>query len=189
MKAKLKMIILFALLLLSEQGFAGLSIGIPVPQDDIELKRSLWERADSRPQTEADFQSYFTLETSISKLSESKLLELFGPKVPMPESGFSHKVPDRDYVLPIHRPESVGFSGFGYEGDGKSYFLRIGDVGGALVFPYGREDHLSFVALYLKTDAAFIALKSLADLPARREWDKRRTSELQKFITDKLPKQ
>ena len=187
MKAKLKTIILTALVLLSAQGIAGLSIGIPAPQDDIELKRSLWNRPDSRPQTEADFKSYYTFETSILKLSESKLLELFGPKIPMPEGGYPHIVPDRDYVLPIHRPNSVGFGGLGYAGDGKSYFLRIGEIGGALVFPYGREDGLSFVALYLKTDTAFLALKSLADLPARREWDKRRTSELQKFITDKLP--
>jgi hypothetical protein len=171
--------IAFAALLLAATCQASLNLPIPLPLDDGPSKSALWTAADTVKQIEADRKPYWALEEQLRTLPESKLKALFGAsQVALPAG----------YALPIHHHSSVGLSGLGYRGQERSYFIPIADLGGVLVFPLGDKDFVSAVALYLKTDSGFIALRGSSDYPARRAWELQRTKAIRKHIQQVLSK-
>jgi hypothetical protein len=172
-------LIAFASLLLVVTCEASLLIGIPMPFDYRSAKLAIETNSITAKQIQADRQQYDAIEEQLRKLPESRLKVLFGA---------SQDTIPKGYALPAHHSDSVGFSGLGYEGGGRSYFIPIADLGGLLVFPLGRDDYVSSVTLYLKTDAGFIALRSSADYPARRAWDLRHTEVVRKHIQGVLGK-
>tara|TARA_R110002167_G_scaffold195709_2_gene398469 strand:+ start:1086 stop:1676 length:591 start_codon:yes stop_codon:yes gene_type:complete len=151
---------------------ASLLLPIPSPQDDTALKYALWQEPAVASTLETERRELYELEEVLRTLKESQLKKVFGPEKPLEDS----------YVLPFCRHTAVGFSGLGYKGELKMYFLPIGNVGGVLVFPYGDRDFVSAVALYLKTDETFQPLRKQDSLEARQEWDHRRLAELKAVI-------
>ena len=152
---------------------------IPLPLDDGAAKLAVWNAAGTTEQIKADRIPYWALEEQLRKLPESKLKALFGASVEAVPAG---------YVLPVQQHASVGFSGLGYRGQMRSYFIPIADLGGVLVYPCGDQDFISAVVLFLKTDADFIVLRTASDYPARRTWDLRRTEAMRKHIQAVLRK-
>jgi len=153
-----------------------MDIQIPSPQDDADLKYSLWQDPVIAPTLESDRKTIYELEEMLHTSKESQLKAVFGPA----------KALDDSYVLPFCRHTGVGFSGLGYKGEEKMYFLPIGDIGGVLVFPYGDRDFISAVALYLKINDTFHPLKNRTDLKARREWDRKRFAQLETAILETI---
>jgi len=171
--------ITFAALLLAATCHASLDLPIPLPLNDSPSKFALWTAAATAKQIEADRKPYWALEEQLKALPESKLKTLFGASQEMLPPG---------YALPVHHHSGVGFSGLGYRGQERSYFIPIADLGGVLVFPLGDKDFVSAVALYLKTDSDFVALRSSSDYPARRAWELQRTETIRKHIQEVLSK-
>lgn len=165
----------FAFLFLCLPAWASLSIEIPAAQDDNNLKYALWTDAKIAPDVEADRKQVYALEEHLRIMKESSLKKAFGPPVALNDS----------YVLPFSRHTAVGFSGVGYQGNEQRYFLRIGDIGGILVFPYGDQDYVSAVAIYLKADDSFIPLKAENNIADRRKWDHKKLSELSALMNNK----
>ena len=162
----------------------GSGFTLSLPFDDARSKNVLCTDAATSKQIESDRKSYYALEEQLRILPESKLQALFGvPKDVQPLTG-----PPAGYALPIHHPSGVGFSGLGYRGGMRAYFLPIGDFGGLLVYPYGAGGFIAAVVLYLKTDPEFVALLGASDYPARRAWELQRTNAVRKQIQDALSK-
>jgi hypothetical protein len=174
----------FVALLIASTCQASVLVGLTLPFDDAPSKQSLWTDAATSKQIESDRKSYYALEEQLRTLPESKLQALFGaPKDVRQLTG-----PPAGYALPVHHHSAVGFSGLGYRGDMRAYFLPIADLGGLLVFPFGDRDFTSAVVLYLKTDSEFVALHAASDYPARRAWEVSHTDRLRKYIQEALSK-
>lgn len=174
----------FTALLIASTCRASVSITLSLPFDDEASKQALWRDAGTSKQIEADRKSYYALEEQLRALSESKLQALFGAAIDVQEP----IGPLASYALPVHHHSSVGFSGLGYRGDGRAYFLPIGDFGGLLVFPFGNGKSISDLVLYLKADSEFVPLRGASDYPARRAWEVRLTERLRKQIQAALSK-
>lgn len=169
----------FLALLLATMCEASFILPIPLPFDDGPAKFALWTAAATTKQIEADRKLYYALEEQLRTLPESKLKALFGTaQVSFPLG----------YALPVHHHSAVGLSGKGYQGKERSYFIPIADLGGILVFPLGDRNFVSAIALYLKTDSAFIALHNSSDYLVRRAWELKRTEAIQKHIKEILSK-
>lgn len=166
-----------AAFLLAATCHASLLIQIPVPLDDPDAKFELWAESASAEQIDGDRSNYQAIEEQLRTLPESRLKDLFGA---------SQEVLPAGYALPVHHHSGVGFSGLGYRGGERSYFLPIANLGGLLVFPLGDKDYVSALVIYLKTDAEFVALRTSADYLARRAWEVARTEALKKHIEQVL---
>jgi len=172
-------LIAFASLLFAVTCEAGVIIGIGLPFDDRAAKLAVETNLITAKQIEADRQQYDAIEEQLRNLPESKLKALFGA---------SQDTVPKGYALPAHHSEFASFSGLGYQGGERSYFIPIANLGGILVFPYGNDDRIASVTLYLKTDSRFTALRSSADYPARRAWDLQHTEAVRKHIQEVLSK-
>jgi hypothetical protein len=155
---------------------ASLLIPIPMPQDDSSVKYSLWKDPAVAPTLEKDRMRDFDFEEEVRGCGEAELNRMFGPPVALEDC----------YVLPFVEHAAVGFSGLGYQGNERSYFLPVGNIGGLLVFPLGGRDYVSAVAFYLKTDGDFRPLRKMGDLKARRAWDDKKLGELKAAILEKI---
>ena len=149
-------------------------VEVPFRYDDGLTKCALWRDPSVTGQILADRKSYYELEDQLRPLTGNCLTVIFGA---------SRETVPAGYVLPVHHHFSVDLGGAGYCGEGRcSYFLNIGDVGGALVFSNGDGSYNKGVALYLKIDAGFHALRTRADYAARRAWELQRTAALREQI-------
>ncbi len=175
----IRLVSILAGLLVAATCEASLDLSIPLPYDNREAKVELWRDSTLDSDIEADRDFYWKLEGRLRKLSEDRLIELFGP--PLPEVPLG-------YALPIHHHIGVGFSGLGYLGNGGSYFLEVPYYGGILVFPFGNGKSVSSVAIYLKVDLGFVPFLSRSDYLRRRGWELLRGQMLKSYLNDVLSK-
>jgi hypothetical protein len=156
---------------------AQVMMPVPQPTDDSDARLATWTSKATSEEIASDREAYFEIEGELQKIRESQLATLFGGSLDTVPPG---------YALPVHRNPCVGFSGAGYRGGLQSYFIPIEDLGGILVWPYGHNDYVSEVVLYLKTDASFVPLRCVADYRPRRKWEIQRTGALQRRIREVL---
>ncbi len=181
----MKRLILAAILVvaLNYSALGVISSFIKSPQDDLKAT-GLCDRKGAYPELQP-------LLTEYSELLEVRIYPLCATTNPAAFFGPKLDQQPTDRARPLFGPSWISESGMtpgGVPDKRHVEFHAVGDVG-YLEVHYGFDGvWVSACALYLRTDATFVPLKSTNDFAKRLEWDKAKFDTLKKWFDAHLPK-
>jgi hypothetical protein len=175
---------------------AAIRFDLDAPQDVRAARNAVQDRPELKPL----FDEYRQLiRTRLFPLKLDEVAKIFGPKLDTATNwwgfdadasvkGLGPKLDQHpaDLVLPIFAPRGMMVSGLHHEDPARNKshtdLHAIGDVGYAEFYYQLNGESVQTAAIYFRSDAKFIPLKSTNDVSKRLEWDEAKFAALKTWF-------